>query len=232
MNYFVDSFTGNYSNWESFANQDSTATLFNRYHVVDTWGTGYGSTSTIKSRLEGLAYTLSFIRYASQDRFSRVLIDNISSGEFPDTQDDPTIEYGEVETPDVAAMSFYQGGKLSRTICVWSDNDGDYTFHVYDGNGYHYSSFASNNPNLINPSTASFSFPCAKDITLSSAVRGLNMFSNNYILQPVVAFGVKTPMFLITGANGGDAPIFAEIQIGNKTFFTVSNEYAIEIPGE
>ena len=60
-------------------------------------------------------------------------------------------------------------------------------------------------------------------------VNSLNGGSDKYVIQPLVAFGMKMPIFLITGANGADVPLFSEIEAGGKKFFVIGSNYCVEM---
>lgn len=138
------------------------------------------------------------------------------------------IDYGEATLKETDVFTFFDGSVTNRAIAHWNDGTNDYTFHVYDSGTTHYASVATNNLD-IGVTDTSFAFPVVKNFDLRTATNALNGGSDKYIIQPLIAFGMKTPIFLITGANGADVPLFSEIEAGGKSYFVIGSNYCVEM---
>lgn len=152
---------------------------------------------------------------------------SISTGDMTYTG---TVQYGEAEYKKCDTMTWFNiTSSINRTAAHWTDSDDNaYIFHVYDNGTTHYASIATNNPDIA-ATNLSFTFPVVKDFDLRTAVNSLNGGSDRYIIQPLVAFGMKMPIFLITGANGADVPLFSEIEAQGKSYFVIGSNYCVEM---
>ena len=162
------------------------------------------------------------------DNVNTSMVDNISSGNLGAWNND-TVEYGEMSASTTDVFTFYNStSNINCTVTYWTEGEYIYTFHIYDNGTTHYTSVATNNPDIAitNPS---FTFPVVKDFDLRTATNALNDGSDKYIIQPLVAFGMKMPIFLITGANGADVPLFSEIEAQGKSYFVIGSNYCVEM---
>ena len=153
---------------------------------------------------------------------------SISSGDMS-LDGSPTVQYGEAKHKNCDCMTWYDNAGRNRGEVHWNDADNNaYIAHIYDNGTTHYASVATNNPDIAVTDT-SFTFPVVKDFDLRTATNALNGGSDKYVIQPLVAFGMKTPIFLITGANGADVPLFSEIEAQGKSYFVIGSNYCVEM---
>lgn len=140
------------------------------------------------------------------------------------------ITYGDAEFKacDVFSVNTTAATKDATSFVFWADGDSKYMFTCFDNTTTHYAGIATNNPDIAakNPS---FTFPVVKDFDIRTITNSLNGNSDKYIIQPLIAFGMKTPIFLITGANGADVPLFSEIEAQGKSYFVIGSNYCVEM---
>lgn len=222
MEYFKDTFAHTVAGWEQELGDNTKMIVCRKNHTIT-------DTSVISCSNTDMPYTLSITKNGSQP--IDVMADNISSGQL-ETGGSPgqIIKYGDYSFSQVDCFTFQfeqDTVKMHRTVCNWTDGTHNYTFHVFDDNSTnHYASFACDNLDLMKPS-ASFTYPVVKDFDILTGRKSCNSGSSNYVLQPVVAFGGKTPIYTIVGLNNTQLPWFAEIQAGDLTFFTIGSNFAI-----
>lgn len=183
---------------------------------------GYNRPGIITCAKTNFDYTLSYLY--GNGYWTAALRDSISTGEL--NTSGSVVKYGEAELSDVDCITWYEDDSINRSICHWNDGTSDYTFHVYDSGATHYASFATNSPDVF---VQNGSFSVVKDFDLRTVTNKLNSLSDKYVLQPVVAFGIKQPIYLITGANGAEAPLFSEIEAGGTGYFVIGTNYCVKM---
>lgn len=231
MEYFKDTFNHIRSGWWNFFTDDTKMVVCRKNHTV-TAPAEKGATYAITCSNTDMPYAITVtVTQGSDPQPTNVLADDISSGTFTGGGSaGQIIKYGDYSFSQVDCFTFQfeqNTVKMHRTVCNWTDGTHNYSFHVFDDNSTtHYSSFACDNLDLMKPS-ASFAYPVVKDFDILTGRKSCNSGSSNYVLQPVVAFGGKTPIYTIVGLNNAQLPWFTEIQAGDLTFFTVGSNFAI-----
>lgn len=234
MSYFKNVYTNSPVDYMALFNDtDEIAIIRKHYDVPEVASASF--THTITPFANNMNYTITSTGGMAGDGMTRIMTtsfsDTINSGAFSTGYGSQSnvMNYGEGEFKDCDAFTFRDTtSNILRTIVDWNDGIYDYSFHVYDSSTNHYASVATNNPDIV-ATDVSFTFPVVKDFDIRTVANSLNGGSDKYIIQPLVAFGMKTPIFLITGANGADVPLFSEIEAQGKSYFVIGSNYCVEM---
>lgn len=234
MSYFKKSFTNSAVGWTNFMNDHDNIPVLVKNHDVSQWVSNSG-TNKITCKYENMAFsvTASATTSGGSPYFSNLLSDPISSGTLTISQSaSNTTNYGEEEFDECDAVTFYNPTNGDqRTLVNWTGSDNNhYAFHTYDKSTTHNASFATDNPDVA-ALNASFDYPVIKDFGTNyrTQIKLLNAPSSNYVIQPIVAFGVKTPIYSITGGNDSDMPLFSEIEVNGTKYFTIGTNYCVKM---
>lgn len=200
---------------------DSTCILKKYYttHEVPQDGTG-----TFTCNLEGLALPITNI---SNYGFSSRSVFNIdtSTGAMNGTGN---LSYGDSEFPDCDAFTVYDGSAINKSFVFWKDgDDNDYIFSLYNSSSSKTMGLASNNPDIKKDSSHGFAIVANNE--LQTPQSSLNSPSANYVIQPLIALGIRTPLYMITGGNNVNMPLFSEIEADGTQYFVIGNNYCVKM---
>lgn len=232
MDYFVNSWTNNYSGWAT-ALSDSNKLLVCKKHY--TYRTTPGSYREFNNYLTAINTSISHELYSNSyppnGNWYGFSESAIMTGSLPSTSAD-IVKYGEYTNGDFDMFTFMVTSDTTPchlTICSWKDSGHEYMMHLYRTNGTtpaNYTSFLSDNASVT---TSNGTFPLVKDVNLTTAYRQLGAPSANYVFQPVTVFGIKAPIYIVAGGHDSDLPWFTEIKVGEDKFFTIDGNYAIKL---
>lgn len=222
MNYFKVSNT--YGNtWTLFSDINNLSeAVIKKHHDISF--TASDGTCTVSCTETNISYNITN-RYGntSSGRFF-ANDDLITSSYTTNGMANVVVQYGEHEAEDYDIFSFYDATNSKAFNVVYWEKDNDvYTLHTCDTQA----SIATDN-SIISPGS---SFYNLRDFGTNfvTQIKSVNATTNKYVIQPLVAFGVKTPLYLITGAYSANPPLFTEFTYGNDTYLVVGTNYCIKV---
>lgn len=222
MNYFKVSNTyGNTATLFSDINNLSGAVIKKHHNISISDADG---TCTVSCAETNISYNITN-RYGntSSGRFF-ANDDLITSSYSTNGKGDVTVQYGEYETEDYDIFSFYDATNSKTFNVVYWEKDNDvYTLHTCDTQA----SIATDNSII----SAGSSFYNLKDFGTDfvAQIKNVNAPTNKFVIQPLIASGVKTPLYLMTGAYSANPPLFTEFTYGNDTYLVVGTNYCIKV---
>lgn len=232
MDYFVDSWTNNYSGWTTPLLNANKCLVCKKHYTFRQVAAAYGDENDYLTAINSsMSHELSTNCYPFGGTWNGFSETAVMTGTLPSTSAD-IVKYGEYTDWDFDMFTFMVASDTTPchlTICSWKDSGHEYMMHLYRTNGTtpaNYTSFLSDNTSIT---TSNDAFPLVKDVNLTTAYRQLGAPSANYVFQPVTVFGIKAPIYIVAGGHDSDLPWFTEINVGEDKFFTIDGNYAIKL---
>ncbi len=222
MNYFKVSNTyGNTSTLFSDINNLSDAVIKKHHDISIDGSTG---TCTVSCTETNISYNI-ISQYANTSGTRFFANDNlITSSYSTNNKGSNVVQYGEYKAEDYDIFSFYEATSSKAFNVVYWEKDNDvYTLHTCDTQA----SIATDN-SIISTGSPFYNL---KDFGTNfvTQIKSANAATNKYVIQPLIAFGVKTPLYLMTGAYSANPPLFTEFTYGNDTYLVVGTNYCIKV---
>lgn len=232
MDYFVNSWTNNYSGWATPLSDANKCLVCKKHYTFREVQAGYGEINDYLTAINSsMPHELYSHSYPPRNNWNGFSESSVMTGSLPSTSAD-IVKYGEYTDGDFDLFTFMVASDTTPchlTICSWKDSGHEYMMHLYRTNGTtpaNYTSFLSDNTSVT---TSNGTFPLVKDVNLTTAYRQLGAPSANYVFQPVTVFGIKAPIYIVAGGHDSDLPWFTEINVGEDKFFTIDGNYAIKL---